>query len=622
MKRQLRGSFRSNAEVLSDVDTSSMSGKLEYLEKYSVAPSPSRDYYGLRVVDDQVTLYHWRISHGPHKTPIVRTSSFVDFKQDHPLQEEIQRIFGEYLLKHIRNITSGKNTLLTLPRCLINKLIKYLTVQDIIILRSLSRVSKEIFDDNHVWETLYKKYSPITRNKYDELRITCDWKQLFQLAKIQELTYDQKMFRARGNAKQKSTNPKTDSLTKGNLKPENLSKATSKIENSMKLSGSSTKIASKIVPPENQFTKKPAEIPRKKTTQNAVSRKLSDNRLNETTIDREKIISEKKTSAIKSLQIAGQKNIKAMKDHTVASKVDARDPIANKVTETKSNKPQNKMKRIDVKASNVSLRTAEDKSSNVKSKNSVTPKVNKTEKATRSIQSDQAKPRPKGKTKKIGHSKSTILSTSTDLLNDHSPIKDDSFDLADLIQASLKNIRSPRSIFDYSFSCIEKTKSCAGDTTMLQEISRKMADHPRALKSGHAKATLDRLSEKSEPLTAKSIDSGNKSELSHGSLTPKYLKLLNSELKKSTELNKNRNVAIPEEKIDHSERYGVYNKYPSPRILDKELKKSTPQKEIDKMSMLRALGTRSLHGKNVVSDSMDEINRYELKKTVNNVYKY
>ncbi|KOX72596.1 F-box only protein 36 [Melipona quadrifasciata] len=594
-----------------------MSGKLEYLEKYSVAPSPSRDYYGLRVVDDQVTLYHWRISHGPHKTPIVRTSSFVDFKQDHPLQDEIRRIFGEYLLKHIRNITSGKNTLLTLPRCLINKLIKYLTVQDVVILRSLSRVSKEIFDDNHVWETLYKKYSPITRNKYEELRITCNWKQLFQLAKIQELTHDQKMFRARGNAKQRSTNPKIDNLTKGNLKLENMAKATSKIENSMKLSGSSTKIASKNVPPENgQFTKKP-EVPRKKNTQNFVSRKLPDNRPNETTIDREKIISEKKTSAIKSLQIAGQKNIKAMKDHTVAAKTDTRDPIANKVAETKSNKPQNKVKRIDTKASNASLRTAEDKSSNVKSKNSVTPKVNKPEKSTRSIQSDQAKPKPKGKAKKIGHSKSTILSTSTDLLNDHSPIKDDSFDLADLIQASLKNIRSPRSMFDYSFSCIEKTKSCAGDTTVSQEISRKMADHPRALKG-----TLDRLSEKSEPLTAKSIDSGDKSELSHGSLTPKYLKLLNSELKKSTELNKNRNVAIPEEKVDHGERYGVCNKYPTPRILDKELKKSTPQKEIDKMSMLRALGTRSLLGKNVGSNSMDEINRYELKKTVNNVYKY
>ena len=214
------------------------------------------------------------------------------------------------------------------------------------------------------------------------------------------------------------------------------------------------------------------------------------------------------------------------------------------------------------------------------------------------------------------------MSTSTDLLNDHSPIKDDSFDLADLIQASLKNIRSPRSIFDYSFSCIEKTKSCAGDTTVSQEVSRKMADHPRALKSGHVKATLDRLSEKSEPLTAKSIDSGNKSELSHGSLTPKYFKLLNSELKKSTELNKKRNVAIPEEKVDHVERYGIYNKYPTPRTLDKELKKSAPQKEIDKMSMLRALGTRDLHGKNVGSNSMDEINRYELKKTVNNVFKY
>lgn len=56
----------------------------------------------------------------------------------------IYDILGEYLLKHVRNITSGRNTLLTLPRCLINKLIKYLSVQDIVKLISLSRVSKEV----------------------------------------------------------------------------------------------------------------------------------------------------------------------------------------------------------------------------------------------------------------------------------------------------------------------------------------------------------------------------------------------------------------------------------------------------------------------------------------------
>lgn len=37
-----------------ELDASSMTGKIKYLEKYSVAPSPSRDYYGLKVLRDQV----------------------------------------------------------------------------------------------------------------------------------------------------------------------------------------------------------------------------------------------------------------------------------------------------------------------------------------------------------------------------------------------------------------------------------------------------------------------------------------------------------------------------------------------------------------------------------------
>lgn len=435
------------------------------------------------------------------------------------------------------------------------------------------------------------------------------------------------MLRNRANAKQRPANPKIENLPKVNARSENSSKAYQKIENPMKISGSSTKLTSKIVPPENQ-TKKTAEVSRRRNAQSSVSRKLSDNRLNEITIDKEKVISDRKTSAIKSLQVIGQKNIKALKDYSVATKVnakvDSKDLIGNKVAETKSSKVQNKMARkIDAKASSMSLKTLEEKLNNVKSKSSATPKVNKTEKpAPRPIQEVQVKPKSRRKTKKIGHSKSTILSTSADLLNDHSPIKDDSFDLVDLIQASLKNIRSPRSIFDYSFSCIEKTKSCGGDTT-TQEISRKMTDHPRALKSGHIKAALDRLSEKSEPVTAKSIDSANKGELSYGSVTPNYaLMSLNSELKKSTELNKNRNVIVPEEKAEHFERYGIYNKYPTPRLPDKEQRKSPPAKEMDKMSILRSLGTRSLRGKSVSSNSTAEVNRYESRKTIDNVYKY
>jgi len=39
-----------------DVAIPSMSDKLEYLVKYSVAPPPSRDYYGLKVVQNEVPI--------------------------------------------------------------------------------------------------------------------------------------------------------------------------------------------------------------------------------------------------------------------------------------------------------------------------------------------------------------------------------------------------------------------------------------------------------------------------------------------------------------------------------------------------------------------------------------
>ncbi|XP_061932697.1 putative leucine-rich repeat-containing protein DDB_G0290503 isoform X2 [Apis cerana] len=556
-----------------DLDhTSSMSGKLEYLEKYSVAPSPSRDYYGLKVFDNQVILYLWRISHGPHKTPIVQTSCFADFKQDHQLQDEIQRIFGEYFLKHVRNIASGRNTLLTLPKCLINKLIKYLTVKDIIKLTSLSHISKE-------------------------------------------------MNRPRTTARQKLVNSKIETTMKGNPKIENLAKANTKIENSVKVSTSNTKITSKFAPLENQITKK--DTNRKKNI-NTLSRKLSDNYLNEPTIEKEKVTSEKKTPILKSLQTIGQKNIKILRDQSIINKLeskretDNKDLISNKTSEIKMNKFQNKVKKIDTKTSNVSIKMMDDKINNTKPKSTPTPKVKTNEKSV------TPKLKAKGKTKKVGQSKSTILSTTSDLLIDNSAVKDDSFDLADLIEASLKSIRSPRSIFDYNFSCIDKPKSCGGDT-LAQEISRKMSDHPRAPKSGHAKAALDRLSEKSEPLTAKSVDSVNKIERARAIATPRYLKGLSADLKKSLELSKSRGIMSLDEKVlDQFEKY-TYNKYSTPSIQDDmEQKKFTPRKEMDKINILRSLGTKNFHSKNFNSNAMNEINRYDAKKsmTMNNVYKY
>lgn len=59
--------------------------------------------------------------------------------------------------------------------------------------------------------------------------------------------------------------------------------------------------------------------------------------------------------------------------------------------------------------------------------------------------------------KKVGVTKTPERFSTNNVLADNHFVLDDNFDLADLIEVSLKNIRSPRSIFDYDFSCVRQT---------------------------------------------------------------------------------------------------------------------------------------------------------------------
>ncbi|XP_076231336.1 uncharacterized protein LOC143177346 [Calliopsis andreniformis] len=608
-----------------------MTGKIEYLEKYSVAPSPSRDYYGLRVLRDQVILYLWKISHGPHKTPIVRSSSFDDFSHDKLLQDEIQRIFGDFLLKHVRNIASGRrNTLLTLPRNLIENLVKYLTVNDIAKLSSLSHAANEVFNANFVWETLYKKYKPLRRSQYERLYTSHNWKQLVQQAKIEGLMNDQRVLWSLFCFK--STFFKNSKkVSRARLAPKQ-TKATPKLEDSTKTSSGTSRGALKPVPPVNQLSKKPSENIRKKPTQNPVSKKVSDPRLERIMVENEKMNLEKKVPLIKSLQTAGQKNLKTMKDQMKVTKnepkreIETKDSFLNKTVETKSSKTQIKVRRTDSKVNSTSTRMVEEKSISMKLRNpSMQRSVEKqrTERLPSSMH-EQTKPKMKGKTKKVGQSKSTILSTNSAVMADHLAIRDDSFDLADLIEASLKNIRSPRSIFDYNFSCIEKSKSCAGDSKMQEEY-RKIMESTR-VKSGRIRTPLDRLSEKSEPLTAKSTKSvkspaaTNRSDVSAAS-APKFVKTPKSKAKIAADLMKNPfKIPVPEDKVDTLERYGIYNKFPTPR-LDAEQKRLSPQK-MDKMNLLRSLGPNDPYSRMVTGGRAGDTNRYQLRKAVGSFYKH
>lgn len=52
---QAKRSNRDRCRSLENTEKPSMIGKVEYLEKYSVAPPPSRDYYGLKILQNEVS---------------------------------------------------------------------------------------------------------------------------------------------------------------------------------------------------------------------------------------------------------------------------------------------------------------------------------------------------------------------------------------------------------------------------------------------------------------------------------------------------------------------------------------------------------------------------------------
>lgn len=403
-------------------------------------------------------------------------------------------------------------------------------------------------------------------------------------------------------------------------------KTNSKLEDTTKPFGAVSRGSSRVVPSAGQASRKPSDTTRKKPTQNPASKK-SDVRLDRCTIDNEATGSERKVPAIKSFQTVGQKNLKAMRDQSKPLKaeskreIEGKDSVASKPVEIKQTKGQGKVRRTEARVSSTSVRL-EDKSIPVKARNLAAPKARSEKPAPSSLQAEQAKLKSRGKTKKIGQSKSTILRTNSALVAEHSAIRDDSFDLAELIEASLKNIRSPRSIFDYSFSCIEKPKACAGDSKAEEEY-RRIGEPPRVLRSGRARATLDRLSEKSEPLTAKSVDSINKSDASCGPATPRYVKTLKTKAKMSAEVIKNRyKIPMPEDKIDTLERYGIYNKYPTPRVNDGvEQKRASSQKAVDKMEVLRSLDANNSFGRRASSGRVGDANRYNLRKAVGGLHK-
>ncbi|KAH0539299.1 hypothetical protein KQX54_003749 [Cotesia glomerata] len=132
-----------------------------YLEIYTVAPAPSRDYYGIKVLNDEIKIFHWKISNGPHKYPGVISINFSEWSEK---SRDIRFIFGESTVDCIDKIVN-KKYLLTLPINFINNLLKYLSINDLKNFCLVSRAAYQIIKNQVVKELIIKKLRPSLKNK-------------------------------------------------------------------------------------------------------------------------------------------------------------------------------------------------------------------------------------------------------------------------------------------------------------------------------------------------------------------------------------------------------------------------------------------------------------------------
>lgn len=394
------------------------------------------------------------------------------------------------------------------------------------------------------------------------------------------------------------------------MKPANYVKITN---SSLKLTTGPLKPASKT-PPTITTVKKRSEssdvvtIPLSKTVSSIRVGAIADD---------EKSVSQKKPVRNADSVNAQKKNVQ--KDR-VASKTKSKKKEAKSTFKYSEvpDKQQSKPEKYANKINNVISKMQEEKSKSVASKvsSSKSSAENITTSSSLFLQNSRKKSlRSKTKTKsdKVAASNSETFKTDKDFPDDMFPRKNDDFELADLIEASLKNIRSPRTIFDSNFSYVQQpdaTKNASRTKNVIQSIDK--VKYPKDIRNDvpssnfpnkmiRGDSTLDKLSEKSEPFSASSVESltNNKNSLSSGDNKP--VKLSEKFLKAQSELRdvldwRRSDSASSEKRWDLS---NFRNKSFSPRKIDKTIDEKFPiaKGPLKNISLLNAYASNSLESR-------------------------
>jgi len=353
--------------------------------------------------------------------------------------------------------------------------------------------------------------------------------------------------------------------------------------------------------------------------------KMSDTRFRTSTKNEKPLLQTKDIKNINSTLNMNEKNVKKdviiPKTKQETGSVLKRNEIcqANKSVKQinrtlKSEKYSNKINNVNTKA----MTSTENKIKLNKSKTQTASKTSISKNIIGNIKSSpvltqnlhsktQSKVKSKPK-KKVITTESEIFNTDKVSSEDPFIVGNDNFELADIIEASLKNIRSPRGIFDYDFSYIQQSNRTRDILDIRNEIQN-IEKLKQPIKSSVTNSffnkmirderILEKLSENSELFSEASNESlvNDKKSLLGGddklfSLSEKYVKARESLDLKQSDLVSSQDRWNPCPDIHFQNRSFI-----SPRKVDNNREKFSIPKSPLKSSFLKPYSSNDLESK-------------------------
>lgn len=158
-----------------------MSKGLIYVEKAGQAPAPGKDFHQLVVTETEVIWRTWRVALRRDERGIPPNQKKVlwsEFEQEELMQSDINRVFGEEMLRLVHGIACG-DWLVRLPPRVVVRLTKYLDVFDIVHLSSLNRYMRNVCCSDEVWRRLVYLHSDTVSDEMKAMAKDMGWRKTF-----------------------------------------------------------------------------------------------------------------------------------------------------------------------------------------------------------------------------------------------------------------------------------------------------------------------------------------------------------------------------------------------------------------------------------------------------------